>query len=187
MRRMREMLRKGWAAALLGVTAFILGSTCNAADYTHELNDEDMSFAWKIEGDTLAGKLVAETDGWVGVGFNPSKAMQDGNFILGYVKKGEPTVVDHWGDRRNAHKADDKLGGTEDVTLVGGSEEGKITTVEFTIPLNSGDKYDQPIDPNGETIVLLSYGSGRDSFRSKHKYRASFKVNLSTGASEKMK
>ncbi|MFW2368012.1 MAG: DOMON domain-containing protein [Desulforhopalus sp.] len=175
-------------AIMVTVTFLLFGSIVqvSATDYAHELKDKNMSFSWSVDGDNLAVKLSAKTEGWVGVGFNPSKAMKDANFILGYVKKGEAKILDEFGDSDSTHKSDKKLGGTSDVTLVGGTEEGGMTTIEFTLPLKSADKHDGALDVAGETIVLLAYGAGRDSFRAKHKYRGSFKVNLSTGDSSKI-
>lgn len=173
--------------AIITLLLFGIFSQGMAADYAHELTDKDISFAWNVDGDNLAVKLSAKTEGWVGIGFNPSEAMQDANFILGYVKGGEAKIVDHYGDKGNAHSSDKKLGGTTDVTLVGGTEEGGVTTLEFTLPLKSADKNDQVLDVNGDTTVLLAYGAGRDSFRAKHKYRNSHKVNLSTGVSSEVK
>lgn len=152
-----------------------------AADYSHELKAKNMDFSWKVDGDKLAVKINAKTTGWVGIGFNPSKKMKDANFVLGYVKKGKVKITDEYGVKTTSHKSDEKIGGTSDVTLVGGSEEGGVTSIEFTIPLSSGDSKDAKLDPNGETVVLLAYGSGRDSFRSKHKYRGTFLVNLASG------
>ena len=169
-------------SVILGATAI----TIQAAEYDHEVKDKKIAFAWKVEGDKLAVKVAAETDGWVGIGFNPVKEMKGANFILGYVKKGEVKLDDDFGIDENSHKSDTALEGTEDVTLVGGTETGGVTTIEFTLPLESADKNDTKIDVNGNTTVLLAYGAGRDSFKSKHKYRTALKVNLSTGASEKM-
>jgi len=113
--------------------------------------------------------------------------MKDANFVLGYVKNGKAKIKDEYGDKGTGHKSDKKLGGTVDAVLVGGTEEGGVTTIEFTLPLNSGDKYDGALDVNGDTVVLLAYGAGRDSFKSKHKYRVSYKVNLGSGTAEKLK
>lgn len=180
---------KGMGSALLGMGLLLLvpfqGQA--AGKYDHEIKDQKMTFAWKVDGDKLAVKLTAETEGWVGIGFNPSKEMKDANYILGYVKDGETKLVDEFGDADNNHSSDDKLGGSSDVTLVGGSEQGGITTIEFTVPLKSSDKYDGTINGAGENIVLLAYGGGRDSFKSKHNYRNSLKVNLASGASQKAK
>ncbi len=170
----------------IGVSLFATVINVQAAEYAHEVKDKKMTFAWSVEGDKLAVKLSAETEGWVAIGFNPVTAMKGANFILGYVKNGIVELADHFGTDENAHKSDTNLEGTSDVTLVGGTESGGITTIEFTIPMASADKNDTKIDVNGDTTVLLAYGAGRDSFLSKHKYRSALKVNLSTGASQNM-
>lgn len=169
--------------AVAGSLALLSAPLASAGDYAHEVTAKKISFAWKVNGDKLEVKLAAETAGWVGVGFNPTEAMKDANYILGYVKDGKVTLTDDFGDTALSHKADDKLGGTEDVSLVGGSEEGGKTTIEFTIPVSSSDANDGKIDVNGDNVVLLAYGPDRDSFKTKHKFRTALKVNLSTGSS----
>ena len=169
------------------LAALFVASTATmsfAADYDHETKVKDMTFAWSVADKNLNVKISGKTKGWVGIGFNPTDQMEGANYILGYVKGGKAKVRDDYGDSKRNHKSDKKLGGTSDVTLVGGEEKGGNTTIEFTIPLNSTDKYDSVLDPNGETVVLLAYGSGRDSFTSKHKMRASIKVNLASGKVE---
>ena len=177
------MLKKGCRALALGC-CFVLGTALQglAADYDHTVEAKDMSFSWKVDGDKLACKIAAKTDGWVGIGFNPSNKMKDADFILGYVKDGEVKITDEFGTSSTGHKSDDSLGGKDDVTLVGGSEEGGMTTIEFSIPLASGDDKDSALVVDGDTVVLLGYGAGRDSFKSKHKYRTTMTVNLATGA-----
>ena len=179
------MKRIAGTIALAAVCALPLLSPpfLDAADYAHEVNAKKMSFAWTVNGDKLDVKLSADTTGWVAVGFNPADAMKGANYILGFVKDGKVTLSDDFGDSPTGHKPDDKLGGTEDVTLVGGSEENGATTIEFSIPLASRDANDgSNIDVNGETVVLLAYGPDRDSFKIKHKFRTAMKVNLATGA-----
>lgn len=173
--------------AFVGACLLLCGmaTTGAAGQYDHEVKDKKISFAWKVDGDRLAVKMAAETEGWVGIGFNPSKAMKDANFILGYVKDGEAKIVDEFGDSESGHSLDEKLGGTTDAVLVGGTEAGGTTTIEFTLPLKSADKHDSTLNVNGDTVVLLAYGGGRDSFKTKHTYRTTLKVNLGTGASQK--
>ncbi|MBU1565622.1 MAG: DOMON domain-containing protein [Proteobacteria bacterium] len=172
---------------IVGVGLLLCGMVTGlqAGQYDYEVKDKNISFAWKVDGDKLAIKLSAKTEGWVGIGFNPSKDMKDANFILGYVKDGEAKISDEFGDSESSHSLDEKLGGTTDVTLVGGTEAGGMTTVEFTMPLKPTDKHDSVMNVNGDTIVLLAYGAGRDSFKTKHTYRTTLKVNLGTGASQK--
>lgn len=153
----------------------------SAQEYDHTAKAGDMSFSWKIVDKNIHVKLSGETTGWIAVGFNPTDQMKDANFVIGYVKDDKVTIEDDFGHEERAHKMDEDMGGKNDVTVVGGEEKGKTTTIEFSIPLDSGDKYDTVIDPNGETVVLLAYGGSRDSFKSKHKYRTAIKVNLATG------
>ncbi len=170
--------------AVIGALSLVCASFVSAGEYTHEVQAKKMSFAWKVNGDKLEVKLSAKTTGWVAVGFNPTDDMKGANYILGYVKDGKVTLSDDFGDSSTSHKADDKLGGTEDVTLIGGTEEGGKTTIEFTIPLASADANDGKIDVNADSLVLLAYGPPeRDSFKTKHTFRTELKINLSTGSS----
>jgi len=180
------MFKRTFAAATAVIFAFLISmvNVAQSAEYQHSISAEKMTFDWSVEGDKLAIKLSAPTKGWVAVGFNPSKKMKDANIVIGYVKKGNVKIVDHFGTAATQHKGDKKIGGAENVTVVGGSEEGDVTTIEFTIPLNSGDEKDGVIDPNADTTVILAYGTDRDSFRMKHKFNNSIVVNLSTGATK---
>ncbi len=157
-------------------------NSVQAADYDHEMKGAGVTFSWKVDGDTLHGKMSAKTKGWVAVGFNPVEKMQGGNYILGYVKGDDVQVADHFGNKKINHDSDEKLGGTSDVTIVGGTEKGGTTTIEFTIPMNSGDKYDTALVADGDTTVVLAHGPPRDSFKARHKKQAIKTVNLSTGA-----
>ena len=168
--------------AVIGGLSLFCASFASAGDYAHEVQVKKMAFAWKVNGDKLEVKLSAETTGWVAVGFNPTDGMKGANFILGYVKDGKVTLSDDFGDSTLSHKADDKLGGTADVTPIGGTEENGKTTIEFAIPLASADPQDGKIDVKGDTVVLLAYGPERDSFKVKHTFRTKLKVNLSTGS-----
>jgi hypothetical protein len=153
-----------------------------AGEYAHTVEVKGMTFSWTVNGANLDVRLSAKTDSWVGIGFNPSEAMKDAGFVLGYVKGGKVSVTDHFGTSKFQHMEDAKLGGAENVTNISGSESGGVTTIGFTIPLNSGDSRDAVIDPAGDTVVLLAHGQGRDSFAGKHVFRAELTVNLSTGA-----
>jgi hypothetical protein len=182
---MEEKMR-GKIISLAISLVVLLGLTGNvtAAEYDHETEVRGMNFAWKVADGNLHIKLMGRTTGWVGIGFNPSKGMQDANFILGYVDKGKVEISDDFGDTPINHQSDEEMGGTTNVTVVGGEEKGRATTLEFFIPLDSGDKYDSVLDPQGKTKVLLAFGGNRDSFRSKHRSNAVITVNLSTGEVE---
>ncbi len=170
---------------LLGAVLVFYGSAAMAAEnYEHTLEDNGMELSWKVADDQLHIKISAETTGWVGIGFNPTEQMKDANYIIGYVKDGEVVLGDHFGDQKWNHREDKTLGGTEDLTVVDGKESEGRTTLEFSLPLDSGDAYDGVIDPQGETVVLLAYGGNRDSLRAMHKYRKTLTLNLATGRQE---
>ena len=173
----------------LPLTLFILALTFTASafatDYQHSFVSDKMTFDWSVEGDMLAVKLNAPTKGWVAVGFNPSKKMKDANIIIGYVKDGKVTIFDEYGTHPAKHARDSKKGGVDNVTVVGGSEEGKNTTIEFKIPIKSDDKLDGNLDVTGDTTVILAYGPDRDSMRMKHTYHDTQIINLSTGEVKK--
>lgn len=166
---------------IVGCVLVLAPLTTLAADYDHKIEVDKMSFEWKVDGKNIHIRLKAKTEGWVGVGFNPSEEMKDANFILGYVKKGKVKVTDHFGHAKRQHKSDKKGGGKKNVDNVAGKEDGGFTEISFSIPLNSGDDKDTVIEPDKETIVLLSYGAGRDSFKSKHKFKSVLSVTLATG------
>ena len=168
--------------AVLIFFLFFLGSQALAAEYQHSVSVNKMDFSWSLAGDQLAVKISAPTEGWVAIGFNPTSKMKDANILIGSVKKGKVKISDEYGKTAVGHSSDKKLGGSSDVTVVGGSEENGKTTLEFTIPLNSGDtKADNVIDPAADTAVIMAYGAA-DSFRVGHgKDRVKFMVNLTTG------
>ncbi len=161
---------------------FMMVTVAQGGDYQHSLTFEKMTFDWSVDGDTLAVKLSAPTTSWVAIGFNPTKQMKDANIVIGYVKKGKVKISDEYGTSSTQHKSDKKIGGTSNVTVVGGSEENGVTTIEFSMPLDSGDDKDSAIDPNTDTKVIWAYGEGRDSFRVGHKKQGTVMVNLGSGA-----
>jgi len=141
------------------------------------ITTDELEFKWMLEDESLKVEVTAPTTGWVAVGFDPSRAMKDADFIFGFVKDGELNISDHYGSGAFSHEADTELGGTDDIISASGKEADGSTTVKFTIPLNSGDEYDVDLNPEQEHIVLFAYGpDGADDFSSKHSFRT--KVNL---------
>jgi len=137
----------------------------------------DIKSGCKIEGDRLFVTLSAPTKGWISVGFKPGTMMKDANIIIGYVAGGELVLEDHFGVGNIAHKADTELGGTMDVEAVEGSESDGATSFTFSIPLDSGDEYDQPLAA-GETVKIILAYAGKDDFKVKHGYRTSTSLEL---------
>jgi hypothetical protein len=159
------------------IVFFSLCSLAWGADQTVTEDGGNMVVSWKIEGDNITFTMKAKTTGWVAVGFNPTTMMKDANILIGRVKKGKAKVEDHFGISSIKHKKDKRARGKSNVSNVSGSEENGWTTLSFTIPLDSKDKADQPLDPKAETTLLLAYGK-KDSFKDKHSFVKSLKVKL---------
>lgn len=182
---MKKVLCILFTAALV---SFSLSISALAMDYQHTLKAKNMDVSWTVEGDKLHMTATAKTPGWVAVGFNPESAMKGANIVIGYFsKKKGAKIQDHYGHQRISHKSDKTLGGSDDLVNATVTEEGGMTTISFTIPLDSGDKLDKPLDPSGTTRLLLAYGRGKDSFKQRHRYRSVYDINLSTGKSKKIK
>jgi hypothetical protein len=173
--------------SILALAFLLLPLSLSALEYQHTLEVKNMQFSWTIEEDQIHVQLSAKTTGWVAIGFDPEKAMQGANIIIGAVKKGKLRVEDHYADRRRGHSRDKKLGGENDILNPSGSEVDGVTTISFSLLLNTGDKYDKPINPEGTTRIMLAHGSGKDSFKNHHPYRTIYEINLSTGDSKKIR
>lgn len=88
-----------------------------------EASAASVIFDWAVQGDTLFIKLSAPTTGWIAVGFEPARMMKDADIIIGAVSEGEVLIEDHFGLKPTSHIRDEEIGGTNDVTILGGSEK----------------------------------------------------------------
>lgn len=143
----------------------------------NKVETKGIEFYWEIIDGNINIILSAPTEGWVAVGFNPSRMMKDADILIGYVKNGEVFMEDHFGSGNTKHQADIVLGGTEDISVLGGSEEGGKTTLKFSIPLHSRDSNDRKLEEGEEYKVIFAYGK-KDDFKSYHKLRTSLKITL---------
>lgn len=169
---------------LVGASAWANGEqealeVTEVADGFKRIDAGGVQFDWKVDGDQLEVVLSADTTGWVAVGFEPSRMMRDANILIGYVAGGEVTVEDHFGNNLTAHRPDVDLGGSRDLIVIGGSESDGRTEIHFSIPLDSGDDYDQPLTAGSEHNLIYAYGAdGEDNTRRKHQERGSFTITL---------
>lgn len=163
-------------------TIYLISSipTTAAAEFQHSIDFKKMQLFWTVEKDSLKVRLVGKTKGWLGVGFNPTRQMQNANIIIGYVKRGRLKISDDFGIRRTDHKSDKQLKGKNNLRNTSGSEKRGVTIVNFTIPLDSGDKYDRVIKPDGNTRVIVATGK-KDSLKLGHNFQAILDLNLRTG------
>ncbi len=126
------------------------------------IESEGMTVRWAVEGSDLRVELSAPTTGWVRVGFNTLRAQHQANMIVGWVDADGVHAEDRFAVDPPYIEPDTQLGGTDDVTVIGGSEADGRTTVEFSIPLDSGDANDLALTPGKSIFLILSYAATDD-------------------------
>jgi hypothetical protein len=135
------------------------------------------TFSYSVNGKNLVASVSAKTDGWISVGFNPKNIMQDANFIMGTILNNKPLVSDEFGDGMYSHKPDTAIGGTGNIVAGDVRQDSSITTMTFTIPLDSGDPKDAKLVPGQKVKLIFASGASRD-IRKKHKDDATITITL---------
>ena len=97
--------------------------------------------------------------------------MKDANIVIGYVTDGQAHLRDDWGSGHTSHEPDIDMGGNDDITDVSGFEEDGITSISFTIPLDSGTPGDKALVPGSTFDILIAYGpDDADDFEGYHSW-----------------
>jgi hypothetical protein len=134
-------------------------------EYIASVEAAGVTFHWRTDGEFLYGGMTASTAGWVAVGFDPDQRMQGANYVYGWVKDGQAEVMDMFGVRPvgpGSHPEDTEVGGQSHIVASGGQEANGATTIEFQIPLDSGDANDKALAVGQTYNVLLAFGAGDD-------------------------
>ena len=132
------------------------------------LSHEGFVLKWRVQDSNLEVELKGPSTGWIAVGFAGSYMMHDSNIIIGYVSGTSVSIRDDFGVDSNTHVSDSDLqGGEQNVSDKSGSEGSGTTTIFFTIPLDSGDLYDNALsEGQNYNIVLACAADGADNFTS---------------------
>ena len=67
---------------------------------------------------------------------------------------------------------------TSSLLAIGGSETNGETTLEFVIPLASGDSQDVTLMPGQTVAVILAYQATQDSFTALHTTYSQLQITL---------
>lgn len=142
-----------------------------------EVTEQGFRFRWRTAEDYIEFTMEAPTTGWVAVAFKPSFMMKDADFTLAYIKDGEISATDDYGVANTSHQPDTRLGGEDNITVLGGRELDGSTMVQIRRPLDSGDEYDSVLTP-GETMKVIFAWGNADNFTAIHARRGSFTIDL---------
>ncbi|AMQ19149.1 hypothetical protein A0127_08220 [Thermococcus peptonophilus] len=152
-----------------GLTEWVPDGKISNGEYTVEKDLGEMSLHFRVENDILYVGISAETHGWVAIGFGGGPGMKNTDIVIAYVlPNGTVEISDSYSAGFSGpHNPDTFLGGYDDILSYSGREDENGTVVEFSRPLNTGDKYDYPI-PTGKSFrVIWAYGP-TDDFQSMH-------------------
>ena len=154
----------------------IVDGIVETSEYTHAAIDSatGIEMRWANDAERLYVALISPGTGWVAVGFDPESAMQGANYILATVADGRTVIEDHYGTSRFGHRLDE----SQDVLYAAGIERESQTTVEFVIPLSSGDSWDKPLRSGGTYAVLIALHGTSDNLAVKHTRRSQLTIAL---------
>jgi outer membrane protein assembly factor BamB len=123
---------------------------------------------WKNDAENLYMALEGRAEGFVAIGFEPTQAMKDADMVMGWVSRGEATVLDLYSTGiYGPHPPDEDLGGTDDLLESGGAEFDGWTVIEFKRKMDTGDEFDKVLKP-GQTVDIIWSMSGSDSLAIRH-------------------
>ena len=163
--------------ALLALIAALLVSPVLGAGEWKDVRVDDFHLKWMVDGPNLNIEVSAPTNGWVAVGFNPTRRMKDADIFIGYVSGADVVVQDHYGTGQFSHRPDTDIGGVNNLSNISGEEADGRTTLSFTVPLNSGDSADRPL-VEGQTYKVIFASHTRDGITRKHNRRTSTEIVL---------
>jgi len=128
-------------------------------------NDGAYILCWRVQKDAVYFAMQAKITGWVAVGFNPEKGMLHADIVMGWVgADGKAHAQDDFSTgEMGPHPEDTGQGGKNSILAFGGKEEKGTTTIEFSRKLDTGDTYDQVLDPSAVTKIIWAYGDTDDS------------------------
>jgi len=156
----------------------IVDGIIHTGEYAHAMEAGGFRVYWTNDAIVLRMGLFSPGTGYVAIGLDPDRRMQGANFIIGAVRNGQVEIRDDYGTGSLSHSSDIDNGGTDNILAAAGRELNGQTTIEFIIPLDSGDRFDKPLEPGEVYRVLVAFHDTSDSFSSRHSQRGSGEVRL---------
>ena len=173
-----EPAREPVAPAIPSSSVPIVDGVIHTGEYAHAMEAGGFRVYWTNDAVVLRIGLFSPGTGYVAIGLDPDRRMQGANFIIGAVNNGRMEIRDDYGTGSTSHGSDVENGGTDNILAAAGRELNGQTTIEFVIPLDSGDQFDKPLKP-GETYgILVSFHNTSDNFSTRHSQRGTGEIRL---------
>ncbi|UCC94125.1 MAG: hypothetical protein JSW25_05550 [Thermoplasmata archaeon] len=138
---------------------------------------------WEVYGDDARFGIVADTDGWVALGIEPSRRMLEADMWFGwYASPTGAGALDAYsvGDF-GPHPPDITLGGTSDILEYNVGEVSGKTTFEFVRRLETGDDRDNALPKEGAVTIVWAT-SISDVYSVKHDIKGTGSILMEGGA-----
>ncbi|MFW9854477.1 MAG: fibronectin type III domain-containing protein, partial [Candidatus Thorarchaeota archaeon] len=124
--------------------------------------------------------IRAQCSGWISIGIDYSSQMRDSDIIIGYYKAGS-FISDNYGDGTTSHVPDTTLsGGSNDILNYAASDNGVLTTLEFSRNMTTGDTWDNDIVTGVPTPLIWAFHNTKDDFTSHHSERGYSSVTFTS-------
>lgn len=150
---------------------------------TASFGDGHYVLHWEVDGNEARFGIVAETEGWVALGIEPSRRMLDADMWFGwYAGAIGAGALDAYsvGDF-GPHPPDVTLGGTSDILEYNTREEGGFTTFEFVRLLDTDDDRDNVLPTEGAVTIVWAT-SISDVYSVKHDIKGTGSILIEGGA-----
>lgn len=171
----RGILRTG--LAFLGA-ASLTGSRVRSAELEGEnvLEAGGSVFNWHHEGSSLTGSYSAPTPGWVAVGFNERRELQNTHFIIAAVSTNPVRIEEHVA-LVPEHREVSALGVAPALVRAGGTYRGGTSNLEFSLPHRFPGRPGLSLAPGGGVHLMLAWSHEPD-FGHHSAWRQHFDITL---------
>ncbi|XP_023931200.1 DBH-like monooxygenase protein 1, partial [Lingula anatina] len=119
------------------------------------LRDGDYYVRWKVNGEYITFETTARTTGYVALGFSTNGGMAGSDIIIGWVNDGEVIIQDYHAIGEEQPLLDE----SQDVEILGGTDNGTFTTLRFRRKLETCDDNDCTIT-EGTVRLLWAFRDG---------------------------
>tara|TARA_R110000850_G_scaffold84412_3_gene181173 strand:+ start:318 stop:830 length:513 start_codon:yes stop_codon:yes gene_type:complete len=158
--------------AMIGCTPLVPNNS-----WPNTIQKNGMTVNWKHQGDRVFFEMSAPTNGWVAIGLNPDEGITGTYLLMGRVVNGKAELVEHYTIAPGNYQPIESLGGEIAVKDIDGEETGNSTTIRFSLPVETGSKYQTPLTQSLEYNMLIAF-SRDDDFKHHSMMRTSISIKL---------
>ncbi|MFH4965714.1 DOMON domain-containing protein [Gaetbulibacter sp. M235] len=123
-----------------------------------------MTVRWYFENERIFFEMIALTDGWLAIGLNKDKTIENMYLLMGNVINNKPNVVEYYNNTTspdNFNSIED-LGTTSQVKNITGTENCNKTCIRFSLPIEPKNKYQKGLLQGSQYTMVLAYGTKDD-------------------------